>query len=398
MPPSETHSRSVLNRAFLILGLLGILVVVHLGIQASRGFDQGCLGFLGGDAAGSTFDCAAVLQTSAGNFLGLSNTVWGFFFYGFVVVTTLMIMFADKGLRDIGHKARPIGIGLGFLYSLYLVYYQFAVIGELCALCLVSATLVLLLTVVVIAYKRQPAEGPPPKKRPAKNKNMKELRFATVLVFLTVIIAGADFLYFNALQPADGSNAGVAGQQGQQAACSWDTSMNPVDLAAVLGPNDPSSGNPDASVTVVEFFDPNCPHCRTMHSIMEMVIEDHGDKAHFVYKPVALWEFSVPQIEALYAADEEGKFHEMLEGQFERQRQGGLPINELQNIASQINMDPDALGEVFDNGRLRPLVMQQRMIASTVGLRGVPALMINGRFVGTRTAECIGQLIEEAAE
>ena len=86
------------------------------------------------------------------------------------------------------------------------------------------------------------------------------------------------------------------------------------------------------------------------------------------------------------------------EGQFERQRQGGLSLAELQSIASDIGMDPDELGEVLENGRLRPLVMQQRMIASTVGLRGVPALMIDGRFVGTRTAECIGQLIEEAAQ
>ncbi len=398
MPPSSTFNRSVLNRVFLALGLFGILVVVHLGIQASRGFDQGCLGFLGGDASGSTFDCAAVLQTSAGSFLGISNTVWGFLFYGFVVVTTLMIMFADKGLRDIGNKARPVGIGLGFLYSLYLVYYQFAVIGELCALCLLSAALVLLLAIAVVIYMRLPEVTPHPKKRPAKNKNMKDLRFASVLVFLTVILAGADFLYFSALQPAGGNAAGITGQPGQQPACGYDPSMNPVDLATVLGANDPSVGNPDAAVTVVEFFDPNCPHCRTMHSIMEMVVEDHGDKAHFVYKPVALWEFSVPQIEALYLADEQGKFDEMLAGQFERQRQGGLSLTELQSIASDIDMDPDELGEVFENGRLRPLVMQQRMIASTVGLRGVPALMINGRFVGTRTAECIGQLIEEAAQ
>src|SRR5690625_7802337 len=104
-----------------------------------------------------------------------------------------------------------------------------------------------------------------------------------------------------------------------------------------------------------------------MHSIMEMVVEDHGDKAHFVYKPVALWEISVPQIEALYLADEQGKFDEMLTGQFERQRQGGLSVTELQSIASDIGMDPDELGEDLDNGRLRPRGMQQTRIEANRG-------------------------------
>ena len=65
----------------------------------------------------------------------------------------------------------------------------------------------------------------------------------------------------------------------------------------------------------MEYFDPNCPHCRDLYPIMKEVAEEHGDQAKFAYIPFPLWwqdpshpQYSLVQVEALHAAMQEGKF------------------------------------------------------------------------------------------
>ena len=405
--PKTSNGRSY-DRILFVLALIGVLVVVHLAIQQGRGFDQGCMGFLAPGSAGDTFNCGAVLDSSAGTFLGVSNTVWGLFFYAGVAFFSAVMLVGKGALLQWSRRLRPILVAGGFLYTLYLVYYQFFVINELCALCLTSAGIVLLITIVQgIAFQRSRQSATETRPQPASVR-MKDYRFIGVLAVALVVLVGADFIYFRSLDntgggaepaatAASGVNPGV--QSPQAAVCGYDTSRPTIDYQEIMGLQDPYLGNPDADVTVIEFFDPNCPHCKTMHSIMNSVIDEYGDRAHFVYKPVALWPYSLDQIDALYAAMQEGKFDEMLEAQFERQQQGGLSMRQLQSIAEEIGMDPEQLSQRIDRGVYRTSTMEQRRIASDIGLTGVPAVLINGRFVGptSRSPACIGQLIEEAA-
>lgn len=408
----QKFSNTLLERVLLALGALGILVVVHLGIQQSRGFDQGCLGFLAPTGVEAAFDCSAVLQSGAGSFLGLSNTIWGILFYGGVVGTTLLGTFLGGKPGQTIRKMRAGIIAAGLAYSVYLVYYQFAVIDALCALCLTSAGIVLLLALIQGVLLTRERQGATRATSPTQLAfvPMKELRYAVVLGLALVVLVGADFAYFSNLSPkqasatvSNTSNSRVSDASQPQPLsneCGFDQDKRIVnnyrDLIAV---NDPTVGNPEADVVVMEFFDPNCPHCKTMHAIMKDVVAEYADDAHFVYKPVALWDFSVPQIEALYAADQEGKFAEMLAAQFDHQKQGGLNIAELRQIAGEIGMEPDDVQQRIERGIYRSTVMQQRQLASNIGLAGVPAVLINGRFVDSRskTAECMKQFIEEGA-
>lgn len=167
--------------------------------------------------------------------------------------------------------------------------------------------------------------------------------------------------------------------------------------AELVSFGDPIEGNIEASVTVVEFLDPNCAHCRAQHPIMKDVIATHGEQARFVMRPFALWRHSLDQIEALHAAAQEGLFMEMLDAQFRRQKSSGLSIDELKEIATEIGMDADALGNALAADRYLNLTLMHRKQGEETGLGGVPAIMINGRFVSDRSPDCLRQLIEEAA-
>lgn len=186
----------------------------------------------------------------------------------------------------------------------------------------------------------------------------------------------------------------------QAASCRYDPSHTAIsDFRSLIDTRDARLGNEDASVVVIEFFEPNCPHCKTFHPIMKEVARLHGDKAQFVIKPVVFWPRSSLQAQAIYAAHQEGKFFEMVERQFDVQRPEGLGEPEVRSIAQSIGMNADALMQSIRAGNYSAMMNIQRAHFQQSGLTAVPAVLINGRAVeGTsRTVACLGQLITAAA-
>ncbi|MDX1741451.1 MAG: vitamin K epoxide reductase family protein, partial [Rhodothermales bacterium] len=186
--------RPKLDTAVFILGLLGILVVVHLWIQAGRGFDRGCFGF---SSTPATVECEVVTQSDAGSMLGVSNIIWGLVFYvGLSVLSFATVVVGPQKLASV-KQLRAGAIGVGFLYSLYLVYIQSVQIGEYCKLCLISAGIVATLFVLqVIDFRSKPVASP--SDADAANKRF---RLFAGLGVVAVLFAVSDVLYFRTLPP-----------------------------------------------------------------------------------------------------------------------------------------------------------------------------------------------------
>jgi protein-disulfide isomerase len=333
---------------------------------------------------------------------GMSNVIWGLIFYlGLTVLSSATSVVGRKKLVRV-KQLRAGLIGIGFLYSIYLVYVQLVQIGEYCKLCLISAGIVVALFALQVIDYRTPTGGDrPAEPEPAGRRR----RLFAGLAIATVVLAGADVLYFRSLPPIEAAPVAAtpavqesAGAGGQSADCQYDLDRPMVEnYRDLVTFTDPSKGNPDASVTVIEFFDPNCPHCATLHPIMEQVVARHGDKAWFVWRPFLNWPASMTQIEALYFAAQDGKFFEMMEEQFRRQSPQPIGVDELGEIATLIGLDGDLMRTRLQRGLYQNIIMRQRQAGVEAGIRAVPAVMINGRFVRSRSGECIGQLIEEAA-
>ncbi len=413
--------RPVLDRLIFGVALVGVLVVAHLGIQQERAFAGGCFGFGAEAAAASNFDCGAVLSSAASTFLGVSNVVWGFVFYGATAALTLGAAFvASAGRRRLIKTARLALVGFGVLYTARLLYIQFFQLDALCALCLTSAALVGALLVLQLAELLSAAPSASARRPVAWSRRKREAALLGALAALALVIAGADAFYFGgqdapppevaAAERAEAPRRSAATPAAAPAAsdtlqvaegCYYDPEKNAVaNPSRLVSMGDAILGNASAPVTVIEYFDPNCPHCATFHPTMQRLQERYGDRARFVYKPVPLWEFSVPQIEALYAAGQEGRFDAMLEAQFARQQRGGLSAEQLQGIAREIGMDPGVLMARLRGGLYRAKVAQSRQQAVEIGLQSTPTVLINGRFVAqrSRTARCLAAMIEAAAE
>jgi protein-disulfide isomerase/uncharacterized membrane protein len=411
-PASRLQSyRPIIDRLVFGVALLGVLVTVHLYIQQERGFDRGCLGFSTSAQVEAAFDCSIVTESAASNLFGVSNAIWGILFYLAVAAIAFAVVLASRNRILKLKRLRAGVVTAGFLYTLYLVYFQIFELGDLCALCLISAGIATtLFALIATDFFTKPAPPPMAHASQPDQSRRQNLALMGTLSVLVVLLAGADFFYFNSLEVADapapvlwdGEPRSAAIVDDDQAAdCGYDPEKQPVQgYASLVTSMDPYKGSPDAPVTVIEYFDPNCPHCATAFPVLEELAETHGDKAWIVYKPFVLWQHSLAQSEALYAAAQEGKFFEMMELQFANQQPStGFSIDQLRAFADHIGMNPNLLAQRIESGIYRNILGQTRQRGIEAGVNSVPAILINGRFVTSesRTVACLGRLVDEAA-
>ena len=383
------------ERGLFGLSLLGVLTVVHLAIQKSRNFDRGCFGVPGLESNQMVFDCSAVVTSGAGTFLGLSNIMWGLGFYLTVAALTLAIFGLGPRLRRWVHPGRLGVLTGGAAYAGYLVYVQVEVLEALCALCLASAALAgLLFAGQVLLLVR---DFQLPETTMTSRLFKRDLTIYVYLAALAAVLVGADFAYFGSLAPATDERAAVQQRQFSGAACQLDPQKEPVsEPSSLVNFQDVTKGPSDAPVTIVEYFDPNCPHCKTFHETMSTLVSEYQDEVQFVYKPFPLQGASLPEIQALYAAEQEGKFTEMLNAQYARQSRSGITEQDLRAIASEIGMNPDVLMSRIEQDKYRQMVIQQRKRAIEIGVNSTPTVLVNGHFVGSRSLECMRMFIERA--
>jgi len=180
------------------------------------------------------------------------------------------------------------------------------------------------------------------------------------------------------------------------AACGWsDEHPEVANWRTLIQSDDPSFGPASARVTVVEFFEPNCPHCQHLHPTIRMV-QRAFPNVRFVYKPVVFWPVSITQTQALYAAQAEGKFEAMLDAQMDAAQQGGLQEEQVRALASRVGMNADALMQRIEAGTYRTKMMGNRADFGATGINTVPLVLINGKVMGSdRTTGCFGQLIRQ---
>ncbi len=389
--------RSLYERILFMLALAGVLVAAHLNIW------YGAEVVLNDDPiCGAGFDCQAVLATDPMP-LGVPSAVWGLLFYLTLAGVCAGIAFFTDEKRVLLKKARVGLIGFGLVYSLYLTGYQFFALSDRCLLCLLSASIVTAMAVVLAFYVFKPA--PPTHSRRAASVLKGEYQLYGALAVLLLLLAGADFVYFNSLNlPTVGTveaMAVAADLPVDVSQCRFDTEKPTYsNFNRLVEDDDAIQGNPDAPVTLIEYLDPNCPACRRAHPVMKAVALKYPDQVRIVYKPVAIvaqTARSPEEVVALYLANEQGKFVEMLDLEFLHQNAAGLSVNQLSGFARQLEMDATEFGDQLTDGRFSNRIRRQRQIFDGLRLSGVPTLILEGRVIHTdsRSVGCLSYFIEQ---
>jgi thiol-disulfide isomerase/thioredoxin len=153
-----------------------------------------------------------------------------------------------------------------------------------------------------------------------------------------------------------------------------------ADRVKAIDPSDsPSKGPATAPVTIVEWADFECPHCRHAAPVLEKLVEAHPGKVRVVYKfyPLQAHVHGESAARAAAAAMKQGKFWEMHHILFEHQE--AMEPRDIEKYARQIGLDFAKWKADWESEATADRVTRDRKQGDLLALSGTPAIFINGR-------------------
>jgi protein-disulfide isomerase len=158
----------------------------------------------------------------------------------------------------------------------------------------------------------------------------------------------------------------------------------------------PSKGNPNAPVTIIEFTDFECPSCGRVQPIIEQVAHEMGDKVRLVVRDFPLDQHvnARKAAEAAEAARAQGKYWEYTALLFKNQK--ALEVDKLKEYATQAGLDRTRFDRELDSGQYADAVRRDLKDGNAIGVSSTPSIFINGRRVDDRTAEGLKSAVEAA--
>lgn len=157
----------------------------------------------------------------------------------------------------------------------------------------------------------------------------------------------------------------------------------------------PFKGKDGAKVTIVEFADYQCPHCKMAVDSFKKVMDKYKDKAKMVFVdyPINPSGISRGVAEASHCAAEQGKYWEYHYKAFEGQ--ATLDKDSPTKIAKDLKLDEAKFKACVDSGKGKALVNKGREEGERIGVSGTPYVVINGRrYMGAHTPEALTKEIE----
>ena len=170
----------------------------------------------------------------------------------------------------------------------------------------------------------------------------------------------------------------------------------PGQVYAIEVGDSPAKGPPDAPVTIVAFSDFECPYCASAHPTVERILAEYRGKVRFVFKhnPLPFHRNALLAHRAAVAAHRQGKFWEMYDLLFASQDR--LDRENLLAYAQALGLDLKSFEEALASPESTQVVSADMSQAGRVGIEGVPAFFVNGRFVaGAQPYPVFQELIEK---
>ena len=138
-------------------------------------------------------------------------------------------------------------------------------------------------------------------------------------------------------------------------------------------------GSEDASVTIVEYGDYECPHCAAAQGVVARILAQFGESVRLVYRHFPLVEVHPLASTAAEAAEFAGShaaFWPMHQSIFANQQR--LSASLLVALAAQLKLSPVALRDAIASRTFAPKVQADFLGGVRSGVNGTPAFFVNG--------------------
>lgn len=139
------------------------------------------------------------------------------------------------------------------------------------------------------------------------------------------------------------------------------------------------AGNENGNVTVVEFFDYNCPYCRqSLNDIVKLLDEDKNVKVVLKEFPI-LGEASKEAALAALASRKQGKYMEFHTALLTAK--GRLTPASIEKVAKQVGLDVEKLKADMKSDEIKDHLQKNIDVGVALGINGTPTFIFNDRVV-----------------
>jgi protein-disulfide isomerase len=134
-------------------------------------------------------------------------------------------------------------------------------------------------------------------------------------------------------------------------------------------------------------------YCQRLVPLLEQVLEKNPAKVKVAFKnfPLKNHKFAQKAAAAALAADRQGKFWLFHDRLFDSYNQ--LSDQKIQEIAVSLGLNMEAFNNDLKNPAIQAKVRQDFQDGNQAGVRGTPAVYINGRVLKNRTLAGFQEII-----
>jgi protein-disulfide isomerase len=151
----------------------------------------------------------------------------------------------------------------------------------------------------------------------------------------------------------------------------------------LIRPHSPTLGPADAPVTIVEFLDPECEACASMHPIVKKVMSEFDGRVRLVVRYMPFHGNSAYAASLLEATRDHGSYWGMLETFFLRQHEWashGAPRPELLlEYAVLGGLDKEKWKAEAANPEFERRIRQDAEDGQALGVNRTPTFYVNGQ-------------------
>jgi protein-disulfide isomerase len=170
-------------------------------------------------------------------------------------------------------------------------------------------------------------------------------------------------------------------------------------MAEITKPGAPAFGPDNATVTIVEFSDFQCPFCSRAEQTIEQVVERYGKQVRLVYRdfPLDIHPNAAIAARAAGCARAQGKYWEMNRAMFADASKLAEP--DLVETARRLALDPDTFKACLESGDHDANIQRDVADGQRYGVSATPTFFINGiMIVGARELRAFTDVIDDELE
>ncbi len=172
----------------------------------------------------------------------------------------------------------------------------------------------------------------------------------------------------------------------------------PVPLSSRINTEGPSKGPLDASVTILEFSDFQCPYCKQAAVSLKSILESYASDVRLVFKqmPLSIHPDAFKAAQASVCAGEQGKFWEFHEILFNSTE---LSEKALKKSAADLGLRATEFDTCLSSDSSAARVKKDMQEAMRAEVQGTPTFFVNGRVIrGMRNVEEFRRVIDQALQ